>query len=478
MKAEVVKLKRASQRKILFYMIPPLIFILLFGSYLRVSYAMTTEEEKKLGKKVLLECKKEANFVGDLSIQAFIERVGYSIVDRLGQTPFEFKFYVINAPDPNAFAIPGGYIFVTTGLIVLAESEQEVAGVLSHEIAHVNQRHVAQMIERSKRLNIASMVAILAAMLAGRGGAGSQAGAAMAVATAGALELKYTREMETDADQNGLRYLINAGYDPNAMISFLNRIQKLSLALAPNIPPYLLTHPAIEDRISLLENLIQMGPKPTGPFKTLENFNKIRTMAFVEEREPHVAITHFQSLIDTNSNPWEGYYGLGLAYRKMGRFDKSTEALQHAHSLVPKDPDVSRELGIVYFLSGKVDQAIANLEAIRSTSGEGQNNDLMISYYLGSAYQEKGDFAKALPFLQKVQKAEPEFIDVYHHLGSVYGRTGQKGLSHLYFGKYFKLRGDRKNALLHFRTAMDWLDRTSPEREEVQREIKELTSPQ
>jgi predicted Zn-dependent protease len=101
----------------------------------------------------------------------------------------------------------------------------------------------------------------------------------------------------------------------------------------------------------------------------------------------------------------------------------------------------------------------------------------MTFYYLGRGYQEKGAFSKALPFLLKVQKEGPEFIDVYHDLGSVYGRIGQKGLSHLYFGKYFKLRGEKNNALLHFRTAMDWLERGSPDREELQREIKELTSP-
>jgi tetratricopeptide (TPR) repeat protein len=123
-----------------------------------------------------------------------------------------------------------------------------------------------------------------------------------------------------------------------------------------------------------------------------------------------------------------------------------------------------------------VDQAIENLEAVRSTSGADQNNDLMTLYYLGRGYQEKGDFAQALPLLMKVQKERPEFIDIYYHLGSVYGRMGQKGLSHFYFGKHFKLRWEKNNALLHFRTAIDLLERGSPEREEAQREIKELTS--
>ena len=471
-------LTKVPQRKILFCITLLLITLFNLGSFIRYADAMTTEEEKKLGKKVLLEIEREADFVRDLNVQAFVEKVGYSLVDQVGPTPFEFKFYVINGLDPNAFAIPGGCIFVTTGLIVLAENEQEIAGVLSHEIAHVTQRHIAKMIEKSKRLNIATLAAIIAGIIAGRGGTGSEASVAMAAGTAGALTLKYTREIETDADQNGLHYLIKAGYDPNGMINFFKRIQRVSLEMAPKVPTYLLTHPAVENRISLLENILQMGPKPTGPFKTFENFDKIRTKAFVEEREPQAAVNYFQSLIDANPNHWEGYYGLGLAYRKMGRFDKSMEVLEQAHSMATEDLDVSRELGIVYFLAGKLDQAIGNLETIRSASGAGQNNDLMTLYYLGRGYQEKGDFTKALPLLLEVQKERPEFIDVYHPLGSVCGRTGQKGFSHFYFGKHFKLRGERKSALLHFRTAIDLLEKGSPEREETQREIKELTSTQ
>ena len=469
--------KRGSQRKIQFCIVPLLIIFSLFGSFTRGAYALTTEEEKKLGKKVLLELQKSVNFVNDLTLQTFVEKVGYSLVNQVGPTPFEFKFYVINALDPNAFAIPGGYIFVTTGLIVLAENEQEVAGVLGHELAHVMRRHISQMIERSKRLNIASMVAILAAMLAGGGGSGSQAGAVMAMATAEALVLKYTREMETDADQNGLQYTIKAGYDPNGLIAFLNKMNKLSLASAPKVPSYLLTHPLTESRISLLENLMKITQKPPGPFRTIPDFKRIQIKAFVEEREPHVAITHFQSLIDANPQDSNGYYGLGLAYRKMGRFDKSIEAFQSAHSFDPNDLDILKERGITYFLSGKLEQAMEDLETVRSkpSTGAGQNSDLFTLYYLGRTYQEKEELSKALPLFIKVQKEASFFIDVYFNLGSVYGRMGQKGLSHFYFGKYFKMRGDQKNALHHLKMAIEWLEKGSPEREEAQGEVKELT---
>jgi tetratricopeptide (TPR) repeat protein len=163
----------------------------------------------------------------------------------------------------------------------------------------------------------------------------------------------------------------------------------------------------------------------------------------------------------------------------MGRLDKSVEILQKGATIAPADSDILNELGIVYFLSGKLELAIQNLEAAQSLSRARADayEDLSSVYYLGRGYQEKGEMAKALPFLLRVRKELPEFSDVHYHLGSVYGRMGEKGLSHFCFGKYFKLRGERSSALTHFQKAADLLGKGSPEREEVQREVKELTSP-
>ncbi len=415
--------------------------------------------------------------MADPTIQNFLDRIGYSLVDHVGPVPFTFKFYLIKSSEPNAFALPGGYIFMTTGLINMAENEHEIAGVLSHEIAHVTGRHLAQLMEKGKKINIASLVAILAAMLAGRGGVGSQAAATLATATAEALTLKYTREMEMDADQNGLNYLMKAGYDPNGVISIFKKLFKYSLVSATNIPPYLSTHPAIENRISFLENLLQIEPRISGPFKTFGNFKRVQTKAFIEEREPQVAVTQFQSMVDSNPQDPEAYYGLGLAFQRMGRLDKSIEALEQAHFQAPMDLDISRELGITYFLSGKVDQAIEILETVRSRPEYDGNPDLLVLYYLGRGYQMKENFVQALQLFQRVQKGWPKFVDVLLHLGSVYGRTGQKGLSHFYYGRYFKLKGDTKVALLHFRTALEGLEKGSPEREEALKEIQGLSSP-
>jgi predicted Zn-dependent protease len=435
---------------------------------------MTVEEEKKLGKTIVYDLQKRVGLIKDPALQSFLDQIGYSLVTQIGPTAFEFNFYLINAAEPNAFAIPGGHIFVTTGLLILSENEQEVAGVVSHEIAHVTARHVAEMIERSKKLSIATLAAIIAGVLAGGGGKASQAAATTAMAGAEALALKYTRENEVEADQTGLQYILKGGYDPQGLVTFLNKIYKTSLTMGPRVPLYLSTHPAVEDRISLLENLIQVGSKPAVPFnKTHGDFKRVQAKAFVEEREPHVAITYFESQVASNPQGVDGYFGLGLSYRKAGRLDKSLEVFQKAHSLSPEDLDILRELGIIYFFSGKLDQAIESFEKVQALRPPG---DALSLFYLGRSYQEKGDLARALSLFKKVQKELSEVVDVYFHLGSVYGRLGQKGLSHFYFGKHFKWRGDRQSALRHFRMALDWLERGSSERGEADREIRELTS--
>ena len=457
-----------------------LVSSLLSGIACRDTYGLTVEEEKQMGKKILLELDKRLEIIRDPIETEFLDTIGQSLVAEVGPTPYQFRFYFIKGQEPNAFAIPGGYIFVTTGLVIMAQNVDEVAGVLSHEIAHVTMRHHSQMIDRSKRLSIASLAGMIAGVLLGGGGAASEAAAATAMATGEALMLKYSRENERDADQNSLRYLVKAGYDPQGLVSFLTKIYKYSLTAGTKVPTYLNTHPATEDRISLLETLIRMEPEKPSSLRRTANFKRIQTRAFVDEREPHVAVAFFESILKSNPEDVDGLIGLGLAFQKGGRLDRSIESFQKASVLLPNDPDLLRDLGMTYFLSGRLDPAIETLDRARSLSGAGESvrqRDPMIPYYLGRAYQEKGEFPKALALLRSAQKEMPEFAEVYLNIGSVYGRMGNKGLSHFYFAKHFKLRGDRNNALLHFKTALTWLERRSPEWEEAEREIRDLSRP-
>jgi predicted Zn-dependent protease len=452
--------------------------LLVLGGTVRPGWALTTEEEKKIGKSVLLQLEGRMEFVRDGFLDAGVERIGRSLLAHVGPTPFEFRFYVVKAQDPNAFAVPGGHIFVTTGLLVLADNEDELAGVLSHEIAHITQRHISQLIDKAKRLNWATLAAVLAGIAVGGGGKTGQAIATGAMATSEALLLKYTRDHETDADQNSLRTMIRAGYDPAGISLFLSKIQKYTMAMAPRIPAYLTTHPAVEDRLALIDNLLQIEPKPStsGRPQVIRSYKRFQAVAFSEERDPSVGVSHFESVVRAHPQDPDALLGLGLAYEKMGRFDLAGQALQSSLALAPKDPELLRELGIVYFLSGKADLALEKLETMRAEyqTTPGPYEDARGLFYLGKVCLERGDLSRAVDFLQKAKKEMPRNADVYHGLGSAYGRLGQKGLSHFCFGKYFRLREDRKNAMLHFRQALDNLDRGSPERGEAEREVWEM----
>jgi tetratricopeptide (TPR) repeat protein len=180
-------------------------------------------------------------------------------------------------------------------------------------------------------------------------------------------------------------------------------------------------------------------------------------------------VSHFESLLKANPEDPDALFGLGLAFQRTGRLDKSIEVFETASRADPKNIELLRELGIGYFLGGKLGRAIETLEPLS------QRDDLKSLYYLARAYQERGNFDQALKLFLRVRKEAKDYIDLYNNLGSVYGRMGKKGLSHFSFARYFELKGDRNNALLHYRTALEWLEKGSPEREEAQRILRELT---
>jgi beta-barrel assembly-enhancing protease len=446
-----------------------LLVLSLLGGFVKGGQAMTTEEEIKLGKKAMEEIGKQLDVVRDLSLQVFVNRVGQSLANQVGPTPFQFNFYVFKAPDPNAFAIPGGYIFVTTGLLSLAENEPELAGVLGHEISHITGRHMARMMEKSKPLSILTLAAVIAGAIAGGGGKASQAAVAVGMASAESMMLKYTREIEAEADQNSLHLMTKTGYDPQAMVSFLKKMERYSLSNVPKYPSHLMDHPTLESRVSLLENLLLIEAKPPHPFPGMSHYRRIQMRASIEEGEPSTSINHFESLVKANPEDLDALFGLGLAFQKAGRLDKSIEVFQSASRVDSKDADLLRELGVDYFLAGRLDQSVQTLEP------QSRNDDLKSVYFLGRAYQEKGDFERALKLFLRVKGEAENYIDLYSNLGSVYGRLGEKGLSHFSYGRYFELRGDKSNALLHYRTALRFLEGGGPERGEAQRIIQELT---
>lgn len=247
--------------------------------------SLTPEDEKKLGDQEAP--KAEAEFGGpydNAKVQAYVTRVGNRVKDASELGGQEFAFTVLDTDVVNAFALPGGHVFVTRGLLALANDEAELAGVLGHEIGHVTARHTAQRYDRAQLGQLGAAVAqigglLLGGYLGGEQGArlGAQAGGQAGGLAAGAYVQGYSREQEFQADQLGIRYLAEAGYDPDAMASFLQALQAEEAfrakasgkpASADPVGGWLASHPRTPDRVARAaaeESRAAPGARETDP---------------------------------------------------------------------------------------------------------------------------------------------------------------------------------------------------------------------
>ena len=188
----------------------------------------SSQDEKALGREIMMEIRADRDYFDDPETVDFLNSVGNRLLAvSEDATGMQFEFFVVQDPSLNAFAMPGGYIGVHTGLMVAAENESELASVLAHEISHVTQHHIARMIEAQSKNMPLTFAAMAAALLAARSNPNASVGAMMG-AQAGMIqaELDFTRENEREADRLGIQRLIKSGYDPRAMSTFFSKLQR------------------------------------------------------------------------------------------------------------------------------------------------------------------------------------------------------------------------------------------------------------
>ena len=209
------------------------------------------EKEIALGRQMAQEVQRQAKLNTDPILTEFVNRVGQNLV-RNSDARVPFTFQVIEAEDLNAFALPGGYIFVNTGLIVMAEEEDEFAGALAHEVAHVAARHMTRQATKSQIANMASIP--LSVLLGGWAGVVARQGAGAVIPM---TFLSFSRHDESEADYLGLQYMYEAGYDPNGAINIFERLEALSRRRSGKVSKLFSTHPMDADRIQKAKQEIQ-----------------------------------------------------------------------------------------------------------------------------------------------------------------------------------------------------------------------------
>jgi predicted Zn-dependent protease len=214
---------------------------------------LTPDEERQIGEQLLRSLRGANAVADDPLLDEYLSSLGYLLVAHSERPEQRFTFFVVRSEQINAFASPGGFVGMNTGLIATAENESEVAAVLAHEVAHVTQRHLVRAVESMQKVSLPIMLAMVGALIAAQSAGGDAAQAAVIGGSAllQQQQINFTRANEYEADRIGIQTLASAGFDPNAMATFFWRMGRATRAnTGEGVPEFLRTHPVTTTRIS------------------------------------------------------------------------------------------------------------------------------------------------------------------------------------------------------------------------------------
>jgi predicted Zn-dependent protease len=256
------------------------------------------EKEQALGRQLAAEVEKQVKLFNDPVVNEYVNRVGQNLV-RNSDAKVPFVIKVVDSDEINAFALPGGYFYVNTGLILAADEEAELAGVMGHEIAHVAARHATENMAKGTLANIATIPLI---MLGGPAGMGIQQAAGFMIPL---QFLQFSRKAEAEADYLGLQYMYKAGYDPSAFISMFEKLQAKEAAKAGSMSKLFSTHPPTGDRIEATKkNIEQILPDREQYIVTTSEFRQMKArIAKLQSEPPAPADTNKPGLKRTTQAP-------------------------------------------------------------------------------------------------------------------------------------------------------------------------------
>jgi predicted Zn-dependent protease len=409
-------------------------------------------EEHKLGEQVMRQIRGSPQFVTDPEITEYLQNLGEKIVANSDVSGMTFEFFAIDDPTINAFAIPGGFIGVHTGLILAAQSESEVAAVLAHETAHISQRHIQRMLAENKRTTRKVMLGMLAALALAVAGEGAGASAAAAVAQAGGIQeqLNFSRSAEEEADRVGIDLLAKSGMDPQAMPTFFERMQNLARVNESNLPEFLRTHPVTTDRIADSRARAQHYPYHQVPDSVA--FYRVRAKLRAEAKSnPNEIVNAFrQNLAQGKYRNLEAeHYGYALALLRVSDF---AAARSEAALLVHEHPDTP----VYHILRGDVEMKADQFDQALSFYAEAEKkfprSELVARSY--AAVLLKTEHPKqAMEMIKKALAKNPDDPFLQKMLATAAGDAGNLFEAHRALATYYYHSGNPTAAIQQLRIA-------------------------
>ncbi len=411
--------------------------------------ALSQAEEARIGREILSQLRDAGGVVQDPEVNAYLARVGRRITSAAG-TGSDFTFFAVEAPSINAFAMPGGVIGVHTGLILAAQSEGELASVLSHEVAHVTQRHLARMRETSTQSQLWVLAAILAGVLASRSGNSDATFGAInaGLGMAQQSQLSYSRDFEREADRIGMQYLGGAGFDARAMPAFFERLQQTSRYDDNQALSFLRTHPVTGERISEGQTRAQQTPVRMKPDST--DFLLVREKLRIAQLGPSEAARYYRNSLAERRFISEGaqWYGLARTQLAERRFADAGQSLARARQTLPDDAMLFALEGEIALAAGEPQAALA---AYRKGLAAFPEQRVLFAGEV-DALQATGQRAAALERVRALLARYPTDSALWRLSARLYGE-GDALNYHAALGNAFYFENAFEPALIQYRLA-------------------------
>lgn len=390
--------------------------------------SFSPQTERRVGEAIMYDIRRDRSLVSDPELTDYLNNLGYRLVSASAENRQDFEFFVLRDNTLNAFALPGGFIGVHTGLILAAQSESELAAVLGHEIAHVTQHHLARIIAKQQESMLTSLGALAVAILAARSNP-QVANAAMATAQATSIQtqLDFTREHEREADRIGLQTLTKAGFDPRGAASFFERLQKFNRLYENNAPEYLRTHPITSERIADIQNRLEGQPYRQIP-DSLE-FQLVRAKLRADEGTPQQAVAWFEDALREKkySSEFASHYGLAYALLRSKDYARAEQELAQLRSKAHQPNALIENLAAqIKIAAGQQNAALIQYQAALKNF---PNHRALVYGYADTLLQNRKS-ADALKLVTDRLRRFPNDDRLYELQAQAYAMQNKKLLSH------------------------------------------------
>ncbi len=412
---------------------------------------ITPIQEQELGEAFFRNLHAQVQISQDSDIQQYIQSIGQKLVVNSDTPGSPFHFFVVLDNTINAFAGPGGYIGVNSGLIIASESESELASVMAHEIAHVTQRHLYRAFEAASQLSLPTAAATLAAILLGTQSAALGQAALLAIQAGNVQsQINFTRSNEEEADRIGMQILSESDYNPRSMPVFFERLQQSSRYYGQGVPEFLRTHPVTSSRISDTRGRSEKYPYRQYPDSQnyLLTKAKLRVLTAGDTTD---LLNYFKTRQNqgTVEQRAVGRYGIGLIYVRNQQFNEAKVIFEQLVEEFPHQTQYIAGLARIEQQTGNYPAALQIYQ--RALKDYPDNLSVNIEYI--STLLEAGQAQQARKILQSLHYGRQQQPTVYKLLAQTYEDLNQTAESHRYMAEYYYSVGDTESAITQVKLA-------------------------